>query len=78
MKGTDFALVIPPPRHGRDKYGLRQLKVLGSKFYPAEPGRPTEVIRCAVRMHGKRNGVRFVCRSVVESGVAGVRIWRTA
>ena len=72
----DNQIVDIPKRIGKDKYGLRELKVGDSKFFPMYWG---EVPRMQRRLlsAAKSRSIRLATRAVVEDDVAAMRIWRT-
>lgn len=72
----DNQIVDIPKRIGKDKYGLRELKVGDSKFFPMCWD---EVPRMQRRLlsAAKSRSIKLVTRSVIEDGDEGVRIWRT-
>ena len=72
----DNQIVDIPKRIGKDKYGLRELKVGDSKFFPMcwdEVPRMQRKLRSAA----KSRSIKVVTRSVIEDGDEGVRLWRT-
>lgn len=72
----DNQIVDIPKRIGKDKYGLRELKVGDSKFFPMcwdEVPRMQRKLRSAA----KSRSIKLVTRSVIEDGDEGVRLWRT-
>ena len=71
----DNQIVDIPKRIGKDKYGLRELKVGDSKFFPMcwdEVPRMQRRLRSAA----KSRSIKLVTRSVIEDGDEGVRLWR--
>lgn len=72
----DNQIVDIPKRIGKDKYGLRELKVGDSKFFPMcldeVPRMQRRLISAA-----KSRSIKLVTRATVEDDVAGMRIWRT-
>ena len=71
----DNQIVDIPKRIGKDKYGLRELKVGDSKFFPMcwdEVPRMQRKLRSAA----KSRSIKLVTRSVIEDGDEGVRLWR--
>ena len=71
----DNQIVDIPKRIGKDKYGLRELKVGDSKFFPMCWD---EVPRMQRRLlsAAKSRSIKLVTRSVIEDGDEGVRLWR--
>jgi hypothetical protein len=61
---------VPTPHRGRSKYPFRHME-LGDSFFA--PGGTVIGLHGCARRH---RPMRFTCRSVVENGVAGVRVWR--
>ena len=64
-----------PKRIGADKYGLRDMKVGDSKFFPMcwdEVPRMQRKLRSAA----ESRSIKLVTRSVIEDGDEGVRLWR--
>ena len=71
----DNQIVDIPKRIGKDKYGLRELKVGDSKFFPMcwdEVPRMQRKLRSAA----ESRSIKVVTRSVIEDGDEGVRLWR--
>ena len=71
----DNQIVDIPKRIGKDKYGLRELKVGDSKFFPMcwdEVPRMQRKLRSAATTRS----IKLVTRSVIEDGDEGVRLWR--
>lgn len=71
----DNQIVDIPKRIGKDKYGLRELKVGDSKFFPMcwdEVPRMQRKLRSAAMSRS----IKLVTRSVIEDGDEGVRLWR--
>lgn len=70
---VDKGVPLPRPRASQSKYPWDEMAVGDSFFVPH--GDPTVIAGCA--SHQKRRGTgRFTTRSLVENGVAGVRVWR--
>lgn len=68
----EIAKGIPTPTRGRAKYPFRSMQLGDSFFAP----RAT-----VIGLHGcarRHRPMRFTCRTVVEQGVPGVRVWRIA
>ena len=63
---------LPTPHRGRTKYPFRDME-LGDSFFA--PGSSVIGIHGCARRH---RPMRFTCRSVVENGIAGIRVWRIA
>lgn len=63
---------VPAPRGRRAKYPFRDMDI-GDSFFA--PGSSVIGIHGCARRH---RPMRFTCRSVVENGVAGIRVWRIA
>ena len=61
---------IPTPQRGRTKYPFRNMQ-LGDSFFA--PGATVIGIHGCARRH---RPMRFTCRTVVEDGTPGVRVWR--
>jgi len=61
---------MPTPRGRRAKYPFRDMEI-GDSFFAA--GSSVIGIHGCARRH---RPMRFTCRSVVEDGVAGIRVWR--
>ena len=61
---------LPAPRGRRAKYPFRDMEI-GDSFF--SPGSSVIGIHGCARRH---RPMRFTCRSVVEDGVAGIRVWR--
>ena len=61
---------LPTPRGRRSKYPFRDMEI-GDSFFA--PGSSVIGIHGCARRH---RPMRFTCRSVVEDGVAGIRVWR--
>ena len=61
---------LPTPHRGRSKYPFRDMELGDSVFAPGST---------VIGLHGcarRHRPMRFTCRSVVENGVSGVRVWR--
>ena len=66
-----------PARAGNSKYPWGELGVEASFFVPNTSAERMSSL--AVRYAARRGGrVKFTCATVVENGVRGVRVWRTA
>lgn len=63
---------LPTPRGRRAKYPFRDMEI-GDSFFA--PGSSVIGIHGCARRH---RPMRFTCRSVVEDGVPGIRVWRIA
>lgn len=63
---------LPTPRGRRAKYPFREMEV-GDSFFA--PGSSVIGIHGCARRH---RPMKFTCRSLVENGVAGIRVWRIA
>ena len=63
---------LPTPRGRKSKYPFRDMEV-GDSFF--SPGNSVIGIHGCARRH---RPMKFTCRSVVEDGVAGIRVWRIA
>lgn len=63
---------MPTPRGRRSKYPFRDMEV-GDSFFA--PGSSVIGIHGCARRH---RPMKFTCRSMVENGVAGIRVWRIA
>lgn len=63
---------LPAPRGRKSKYPFRDME-LGDSFFA--PGSSVIGIHGCARRH---RPMRFTCRSVVENGIAGIRVWRIA
>ena len=63
---------LPTPRGRKSKYPFRDMEV-GDSFF--SPGSSVIGIHGCARRH---RPMKFTCRSVVEDGVAGIRVWRIA
>ena len=63
---------LPTPRGRRSKYPFRDMEV-GDSFFA--PGSSVIGIHGCARRH---RPMKFTCRSVVEDGVVGIRVWRIA
>ncbi|MEY3082422.1 MAG: hypothetical protein RJA94_2407 [Pseudomonadota bacterium] len=63
---------LPTPRGRKSKYPFREMEV-GDSFF--SPGSSVIGIHGCARRH---RPMKFTCRSVVENGVAGIRVWRIA
>jgi hypothetical protein len=61
---------LPTPHRGRAKYPFRDMEV-GDSFFA--PGASVIGLHGCARRHRPK---RFTCRSLVENGVGGVRVWR--
>ncbi len=61
---------LPTPHRGRSKYPFRDME-LGDSFF--SPGGSVIGLHGCARRH---RPMRFTCRSIVENGVPGVRVWR--
>ncbi|PZF76195.1 hypothetical protein DK847_13395 [Aestuariivirga litoralis] len=61
---------LPTPHRGRAKYPFRDME-LGDSFFA--PGASVIGLHGCARRHRPK---RFTCRTLVENGVAGVRVWR--
>jgi hypothetical protein len=66
---------VPVPAR-RDKYGIGDLPVNGSKFIPVPEGKSREHVCRALYAHATRHGKRFVCRQWTQDDITGVRVWR--
>lgn len=75
----EFQINVPMPeglgRSGRvSKYPFRTMPLGGSFFVPGKaPGQLSGAAR-----NQEKNDRKFAMRSVVEDGVSGTRVWRTA
>ena len=61
---------LPTPRGRRSKYPFRDMEIGDSFFAPRSS---------VIGIHGcarRHRPMRFTCRSVVEDGVPGIRVWR--
>lgn len=63
---------LPTPRGRKTKYPFREMEV-GDSFFA--PGSSVIGIHGCARRH---RPMKFTCRSMVENGVAGIRVWRIA
>lgn len=63
---------LPTPRGRKTKYPFREMDV-GDSFFA--PGSSVIGIHGCARRH---RPMKFTCRSMVENGVAGIRVWRIA
>jgi hypothetical protein len=72
----DSNVAIPATRRGRTKYPFATMNVGDSFFSPEENAR-TAALQHARNANAKGSCVKFVTRSVTESGETGYRIWRT-
>lgn len=63
---------LPPPRGRRSKYPFREMEI-GDSFFA--PGSSVIGIHGCARRH---RPMKFTCRSLVENGIAGIRVWRIA
>ena len=63
---------LPTPRGRRAKYPFRDMEI-GDSFFA--PGSSVIGIHGCARRH---RPMKFTCRSMVENGVAGIRVWRIA
>ena len=63
---------VPTPRGRKSKYPFRDMEV-GDSFFA--PGSSVIGIHGCARRH---RPMKFTCRSIVENGVAGIRVWRIA
>lgn len=63
---------LPAPRGRKSKYPFREMEI-GDSFFA--PGSSVIGIHGCARRH---RPMKFTCRSVVENGVAGIRVWRIA
>jgi hypothetical protein len=63
---------MPAPRGRRSKYPFRDMDI-GDSFFA--PGSSVIGIHGCARRH---RPMRFTCRSIVENGIPGVRVWRIA
>ncbi|MEI7599672.1 MAG: hypothetical protein WCJ41_10150 [Aestuariivirga sp.] len=61
---------VPAPRGRRAKYPFPAMEI-GDSFFA--PGSSVIGIHGCARRH---RPMRFTCRSIVEDGVAGIRVWR--
>ena len=61
---------VPAPRGRRAKYPFRDMEI-GDSFFA--PGSSVIGIHGCARRH---RPMRFTCRSVVENGVSGIKVWR--
>lgn len=68
---------IPSAGVTQKKYPLRELEVGDSFFVPGENAKAIGRVRNAAFQAGKVHGLAFTCRVVTESGVRGIRVWRT-
>lgn len=79
MKKCKFDMNVPIP-HGnhRDKYGISNFPVGGSKFIAIEAA-TVKYLRNTIRAQAKQKnpGAKFTIRAVTEGGKNGYRIWRT-
>ena len=78
MKKNKFDMGVPIPyRKGKDKYGLYEFPLNGSKFIPLTEG-DTTYLRNNIRVQAskKNPGAKFIVRTVVAGGKKGYRIWR--
>jgi hypothetical protein len=69
---------IPAPPFRRANLAYRYYPwsgmAVGDSFF--EPEITITSLSSAATRAGQRLGVRFTCRTVVESGLSGVRVWR--
>lgn len=66
---------IKPPKFGKyRKYPWNEMKK-GDSFFSTQPYLNGPARAAAVRIG---NGCKFICRSVTENGVKGVRVWRVS
>ena len=75
LRGTDAIEItkgLPTPRGRKSKYPFRDMEI-GDSFFA--PGSSVIGIHGCARRH---RPMRFTCRSVVENGVPGIRVWRIA
>lgn len=63
---------VPAPRGRKSKYPFREMEI-GDSFFA--PGSSVIGIHGCARRH---RPMKFTCRSVVENGIAGIRVWRIA
>jgi hypothetical protein len=71
-KAIEITKGLPTPRGRKSKYPFRDMEV-GDSFFA--PGSSVIGIHGCARRH---RPMKFTCRSVVENGVAGIRVWRIA
>lgn len=69
-EGIEITKGLPTPHRGRSKYPFRGMD-LGDSFFA--PGATVIGLHGCARRH---RPMRFTCRTVVENGVSGVRVWR--
>lgn len=72
MIQIDKNIEIPGAEYN-SKYPLRNMEC-GDSFFV--PGKTVSAISGSTSRYRKK-GWKFVCRTVTENGVEGVRVWRT-
>ena len=75
---VEKGIPIPASRGGGvSKYPWADMTEVGDSFFV--PNGPRGAIYTAAIWYGTRHeGMKFACRTVIEDGVTGVRVWRTA
>ena len=68
--GIGITKGLPAPHRGRPKYPFRDME-LGDSFFA--PGATVISLHGCARRHRPK---RFTCRTLVENGIPGVRVWR--
>lgn len=78
MSNNKFDMYVPIPRAcGRDKYGIADFPLNGSKFFEITPDMPEYFRYNIITQARKKNpGCKFTVRTVVEGGKEGYRVWR--
>jgi len=74
MFEIDFNVPIPSPKAVVTKYPFAIMKIGDSFFVPNKTA--SEVSPHFARARRRLPGTKFACRTVVENGVKGVRVWR--
>jgi hypothetical protein len=70
---STLKIEIGVPMPGRQKYPLEDIKI-GQSFFV--PNQTAKKISPPIYGWGHRNARKFTLRTVTESGVKGVRVWR--
>lgn len=55
---------------------LIPMEVGDSAFVPAKDEKRKQRIRSAASYNGKRDKRKYICRSWIDHGLKGIRIWR--
>jgi hypothetical protein len=74
MFEIESGIPIPPAKGKPRKYNLEDMQI-GDSFWI--PGVELSSVSGSISKGSRQLGIRCECRSLTESGVSGVRVWRT-